>query len=121
MRAYPAGYYAIIRARAGHMREVLSATQRCFEKVYGDTPFSYGFIDQDLDRLYMAESRMGSLFTVFSILSVFISCLGLFGLATFHTQRRIKEIGIRKVLGAANAHIVLLLAKNFYNWSRLHC
>jgi putative ABC transport system permease protein len=113
MRAYSAGYYAIIRATAGQMREVLSATQRCFEKVYGDTPFSYGFIDQDLDRLYMAESRMGSLFTVFSILSIFISCLGLFGLVTFHTQRRIKEIGIRKVLGAASANIVLLLAKEF--------
>ncbi|HET6254632.1 MAG TPA: ABC transporter permease [Puia sp.] len=113
MRAYPAGYYAVVRATAGQMRETVSAVQRCFEKVYGNTPFSYGFIDQDLDHLYMAESRMGSLLSVFSVLAILISCLGLFGLAAFTTQRRTREIGVRKVLGAAEINIVALLTKEF--------
>jgi ABC-type antimicrobial peptide transport system permease subunit len=81
--------------------------------VYGNTPFTYGFIDQDLDRLYATENRMGSLLDVFSVLSILISCLGLFGLATFVTQARTKEIGVRKVLGAGEAGIVLLLAREF--------
>jgi ABC-type antimicrobial peptide transport system permease subunit len=81
--------------------------------VYGNNPFVYGFVDQDLDHLYTAETRMGKLFNIFSVLSIIISCLGLFGLATFATQRRTKEIGVRKVLGAGEAGIVLLLAKEF--------
>jgi putative ABC transport system permease protein len=113
MRAYPAGYYAVIRAAAGQMRTTLGVAQQGFAKVYRDTPFSYGFVDQDLDHLYMAETRMGSLFGAFATLSIFISCLGLFGLATFTTQRRTKEIGVRKVLGAGEAGIVLLLTKEF--------
>ncbi|HEY1214680.1 MAG TPA: FtsX-like permease family protein, partial [Bryobacteraceae bacterium] len=59
------------------------------------------------------EQRMGTLFTLFSVLSILISCLGLFGLATFASQRRTKEIGVRKVLGAGEAGIVVLLAKEF--------
>ncbi|HUB61964.1 MAG TPA: ABC transporter permease [Puia sp.] len=113
MRAYPAGYYVVIRARAGQMHATLSIAQQGFRKVYHDTPFSYGFIDQDLDRLYLAETRMGSLFGAFAILSIGISCLGLFGLATFATQRRTKEIGVRKVLGATEGGIVLLLTTEF--------
>src|SRR5262249_31407988 len=63
--------------------------------------------------LYAAETRMGKLFNIFSVLSIVISCLGLFGLATFSTQRRTKEIGVRKVLGAGETRIVVLLAKEF--------
>jgi ABC-type antimicrobial peptide transport system permease subunit len=91
----------------------LAAIQNGFAKYYGNAPFTYGFIDQDLDRLYQAESKMGSLFRIFSVLAIGISCLGLFGLATFATQRRTKEIGVRKVLGAGEAGIVALLAKEF--------
>jgi hypothetical protein len=113
MRAYPAGYYAVIRSAAGQIPETFSAVRHCFREVYGDTPFSYGFVDQDIDHLYVAESRMGSLFNIFSVLSLLISCLGLFGLATFTVRQRKKEIGVRKVLGAAESQIVFLLAKEF--------
>jgi len=107
------GDYLVIRTAAGAMQKTLASAKECFLKVYGNNPFSYGFVDQDLDHLYSAETRMGSIFNIFSILSIAISCLGLFGLATFSTQRRAKEIGVRKVLGASEAGIVLLLTKEF--------
>ena len=107
------GDYLVIRTPAGAMQKTLATAKACFQKVYGNNPFSYGFVDQDLDHLYAAETRMGSIFNIFSILSIAISCLGLFGLATFSTQRRAKEIGVRKVLGASQSGIVLLLTKEF--------
>ena len=107
------GDFLIVRTSAGAMQKTVASVQSCFQRVYGNNPFSYGFVDQDLDHLYIAETRMGSLFNVFSVLSIVISCLGLFGLAAFATQRRTKEIGIRKVLGAGKAGIVMLLAKEF--------
>ncbi|HVV04358.1 MAG TPA: FtsX-like permease family protein, partial [Puia sp.] len=103
----------VIRTAPGTMQKTLASAKACFQEVYGNTPFSYGFVDQDLDHLYSSETRMGSIFNIFSILSIAISCLGLFGLATFSTQRRAKEIGVRKVLGASQAGIVLLLTKEF--------
>jgi putative ABC transport system permease protein len=98
---------------AGGFKQTMAMAKACFQRVYGNTPFTYGFIDQDLDRLYAAENRMGSLLNVFSVLSIVISCLGLFGLATFATQTRTKEIGVRKVLGARETGIVFLLAREF--------
>jgi len=113
MRLRSSGDFLVVRTAAGAMRKTLASVQDCFQRVYENTPFSYGFVDQDLDRLYTAESRMGKLFNVFSVLSIVISCLGLFGLATFAIQSRTKEIGVRKVLGAGEAGIVILLAKEF--------
>lgn len=107
------GDYLVIRTAPGAMQKTIATAKECFQRVYGNNPFSYGFVDQDLDHLYSAETRMGSIFNIFSILSIAISCLGLFGLATFSTRRRAKEIGIRKVLGASRAGIVLLLTKEF--------
>jgi putative ABC transport system permease protein len=107
------GDFAVIRCPAGGLQKAVATAKTCFQRVYGDTPFTYGFIDQDLDRLYTAENRMGSLLNVFSVLSIVISCLGLFGLATFATRTRAKEIGVRKVLGAREAGIVFLLAREF--------
>jgi putative ABC transport system permease protein len=113
MRAWPAGYYAVLRLPPGRLHETIASVQHGFEKAFGDTPFSYGFIDQDIDSLYITESRMQTLFGFFATLSVLISCLGLFGLAAFTTRRRTKEIGMRKVLGASEYQIVLLLTKKF--------
>lgn len=113
MRQRAFGDFLIVRTSAGTMQKTLASVRNCFQRVYRNNPFSYGFVDQDLDHLYIAETRMGSLFNGFSILSIIISCLGLFGLAAFATQRRTKEIGIRKVLGAGKAGIVILLTKEF--------
>ncbi len=107
------GDFLVVRCPAGGLQQTIATAKTCFKRVYGNTPFSFGFIDQDLDRLYTAENRMGSLLNVFSVLSIVISCLGLFGLATFAVQTRTKEIGVRKVLGARETGIVFLLAREF--------
>jgi putative ABC transport system permease protein len=75
--------------------------------------FEYGFVDQELARLYLSEQRMGTLFNAFALLAIFISCLGLSGLAAFMAEQRTKEIGIRKVLGANITGIVSLFSKDF--------
>ena len=79
-------------------------------------PFSYYFIDENFDRLYRAEEKLGRIFSYFAFLSVLIGCLGLFGLASYSAERRTKEIGIRKVLGASPTGITFLLSKEFTKW-----
>ena len=71
------------------------------------------FLDKDFQKNYMAETRLASIVTYFTIIAILISCLGLFGLATFTAEQRIKEIGVRKVLGASVTSIVTLLSKDF--------
>lgn len=105
--------YIVQRTTPANMQRNLGVMKKVFQQVYTDFPFSFGFVNEDLSRLYLAEQRMGKLFNVFSVLSVIVSCLGLFGLTTFATQRRIKEIGVRKVLGASVAGIVGMLSKDF--------
>jgi len=76
-------------------------------------PFEYSFLDSDLDKLYESEEKLSQVIIYFSVLAISVACLGLFGLASFSTEQRIKEIGVRKVLGASVAKIVLLLSKDF--------
>ncbi|MGD8534795.1 MAG: hypothetical protein PVF66_03020, partial [Candidatus Aminicenantes bacterium] len=78
--------------------------------------FQYSFLDEDFDKLYRTEMRLGKIFTVVTFLAIFIACLGLFGLAAFEAAQRTKEMGIRKVLGASVSGIVLLLSKEFTKW-----
>lgn len=105
--------YIVQRTTPVNMQRNLGVMKKVFQQVYTDFPFSFGFVNEDLSRLYLAEQRMGKLFNIFSVLSVIVSCLGLFGLTTFATQRRIKEIGVRKVLGASVTGIVGMLSKDF--------
>ncbi len=76
-------------------------------------PFEYTFLEDDYDNLYRTDQQTGLLFTVFAAIAILISCLGLFGLATYTAQIKTKEIGIRKVLGASVAGITRLLAREF--------
>jgi putative ABC transport system permease protein len=78
-----------------------------------DEPFAYSFLDQNLQNQYQLEQRLGKLVTIASGLSIFIACLGLFGLATLAVARRTKEIGIRKVLGASEGQLIHLLSRDF--------
>ncbi len=80
---------------------------------FPDSPFYYTFLDDDLNHLYKAEEKMGELFNIFSAIAIVISCLGLFGLASFSAEQRTKEIGVRKVLGASVADVIILLTKDF--------
>ncbi len=107
------GGFVVIRTSPANIQQAIAKLKVVFQKVYPDFPFSYGFVDQDLAKLYVAEQQMGKLFNVFSIISIIVSCLGLFGLATFATQKRLKEISVRRVLGASAAGIVAMLAKDF--------
>ncbi len=90
------------------------------EKIWYDyipyKPFGYYFLDDDYDSLYRAEQRIGQLFTVFSALAILIACLGLFGLASFTTEQRTKEIGVRKALGASVTNIIVKLSQEFTKW-----
>ena len=76
-------------------------------------PFSYRFLDESFDQMYRAEQRVGKVAITFAVLAIIIACLGLFGLVTYAAEQRIKEIGIRKVLGASVTGIVQLLSKDF--------
>ncbi len=76
-------------------------------------PFEYRFMNKDFDATYRAETRVGSIFITFALLSILIGCLGLFGLAAFTAERRTKEIGVRKVLGASVGNIAAMLSKDF--------
>ena len=78
-----------------------------------DTPFDFTFLDSRFESLYKSENRQATIFTVFSFIAIFIACLGLLGLSSFAISQRIKEIGIRKVLGANSTTIVAMLSKDF--------
>jgi putative ABC transport system permease protein len=79
-------------------------------------PFEYTFLDETIDRLYRTEMQIGNLVRSGTVLALFISCLGLFGLASFTAEQRTKEVGIRKVLGASTAGIAALLTGEFARW-----
>jgi putative ABC transport system permease protein len=78
--------------------------------------FDFFFADENFDALYRNEERIGRIITVFAVMAVFVACLGLFGLASFAAEQRTKEIGVRKVLGASEAGLVVLLSKEFLRW-----
>ena len=76
-------------------------------------PFNYTFMDADFNKVYTAEEQTGKLFITFAVFAIFIGCLGLFGLVTYAAEQRIKEIGIRKVLGATAGQIIVLVTKDY--------
>jgi ABC-type antimicrobial peptide transport system permease subunit len=93
----------------------LKKAEAIFKKYNPEYPFEYKFIDEEYARKFEDEQRIGTLAGVFAALTIFISCLGLFGLATYMAENRIKEIGVRKVLGASVTRITALLSKDFLN------
>jgi len=102
-----------VRITPDNVTETLDALKKKWAGIFPGFPFQYSFFDEDYDSLYKAEERLGRIFIYFTVLALVIACLGLLGLAAFVSQRRAKEIGIRKVLGANVAQIVLLLLKEF--------
>ena len=105
-----------IRIMPGDIRGTIGFIQQKWGEIFPGEQFEYSFLDSRIDLLYRSESRMRSIFLIFSILSIFVACLGLFGLAAFTAEERTKEIGVRKVLGASTANILLLLSKEFSKW-----
>jgi len=105
--------YLIAHVKADNIKKTLGDIGATWTKLNPNEPFEYTFLDQDFQKNYAAEDQLAALIRYFTILAIFISCLGLFGLTTFSVEQRTKEIGIRKVLGASTAGIVSLLSKDF--------
>lgn len=104
-------YYLMVKLKPGAVPEILSLLESRWQQTASDFPFEYHFLDQTIEDFYRAEQRMGTIFRWSTFLAILISCMGLFGLAAFAAEKRTKEIGIRKVLGASAANIVKLLSK----------
>jgi len=105
--------YIIAHAKASDIASLLSSFTASWRKLNPNEPFEYSFLDEDFQKNYEAENRLASIVGYFTVIAILISCLGLFGLATFSAEQRTKEIGVRKVLGASVTGIVALLSKDF--------
>ncbi|MCF0060225.1 ABC transporter permease [Dyadobacter chenwenxiniae] len=108
-------YYGniLIRTQPGQTTVALAGIEKVYKELNPKFPFAYSFVDNEYQKIYRGETVVGTLSTIFALLAIFIACLGLFGLAAFTAEQRIKEIGVRKVLGASVASIVSLLSKDF--------
>jgi putative ABC transport system permease protein len=105
--------YLIANVSAADLGNLLENTKQVWARINPDTPFDFSFIDQDFLKNYEKELRTGKIIIFFTILAIFIACLGLFGLAAFITEQRTKEIGVRKVLGASIFSVTRLVSKDF--------
>ncbi|HMB90275.1 MAG TPA: ABC transporter permease [Rhodothermales bacterium] len=106
-------YYLPIRIRPENVPETLAFIEEKYAAFQPTHPFQYTFLDEDFGRLFAEEEKLSRIYGAFTLFAIFIACLGLFGLASFVTQQRTKEIGVRKVLGASVPQIVVLLSKEF--------
>ena len=103
----------LVRIRPERMSETIAFMAEKWQSIAGDAPFDYVFLDENFDRLYREEERWGTIVQYASFFALFVACLGVLGLTSLAITRRTKEIGIRKVLGASNHHIVALLSREF--------
>jgi len=108
--------FLLVKVDSARIYEVLSFVRETWESVSAGLPFEFSFMDDRINGLYQNDNRAGRIVTLFSFLAIFVSCLGLFGLAAFITEQRTKEIGVRKVLGARLPQIVWLLTGQFVKW-----
>jgi putative ABC transport system permease protein len=106
----------VISLHPDALQQTLRDIEMTWEKLYPGEPFEYTFLDEEFDEMYRAESRMGKVFNYFALLAIIISCLGLFGMASFMAEQRTKEIGIRKAHGSSNLNIYLLMNRSFVAW-----
>ena len=114
LHIYPDAYWKLaLRIGTDDLEQTISGIQRTWDAYNTGYPLDYQFVDEGFGAMYKAESKLSSLLWIFTILAIAISCIGAFGLATYAAEKRIKEIGIRKVLGATTQGIILLLTKDF--------
>ena len=105
--------YLVISVDAQRTKSILSRFEGIWKNFATSVPFEYSFLDKNFEAMYDSEKRMGTVFGIFTVLSIFVACLGLFGLSIYTADRRKKEIGVRKVLGASVQNVVGLLSKDF--------
>lgn len=105
-----------VKIKPDNVERTIAGIQSVNKQFAPEYPFKYEFLDDSYNRLYIMENKTSDLFNIFAALAIIISCLGLFGLAAYTVERRTKEIGIRKVLGATIPEIIFLLSKEFSKW-----
>jgi putative ABC transport system permease protein len=103
----------LVKVKTDNIPALLTSMKETWHTLTAEAPFAYSFLDERFEQVYKTEQKLGKILGLFAGLTIFIACLGLFGLATFTAQQRTKEIGIRKVLGASVSGIVALLSKDF--------
>ena len=108
--------YIFVRTNPERVQSSLRSMEATWKQFAAGYPFEYDFLDDIFNRQYQTDQRMGQVINDFAFLAIFISCLGLFGLASYMAERRTKEIGIRKVLGASVSSVVLMFSKDFTKW-----
>ncbi|MFC2161664.1 ABC transporter permease [Acidobacteriota bacterium] len=109
-------YTVFARLRSENITKTMAHIEEAWKTFAPQYNFGYRFLDESLDNLYRSELRIGKISRAFSLLAVFVSCLGLFGLASYMAENRTKEIGVRKILGASIPHIVYLLYREMTKW-----
>lgn len=110
------GRFLLIRIEPENRQATIRRAEELWKEMVVDQPFDYFFLDDEIDSSYQGERRLGIIYSIFSILAVFIACLGLFGMASFATEQKTKDIGIRKAMGATATSVVLLLIREFNKW-----
>jgi putative ABC transport system permease protein len=103
----------IFKIKTTDVGDLLSVMKKQWDSYNTDEPFTYAFMDDLYNKTYSAEQKTGTILNIFSVLTIFVACLGLFGLATYTAEQRTKEIGIRKVLGASVTQVTQMLSKEF--------
>lgn len=103
----------LVKATPQKTREAKESAEKVWKYFFASEPFPYRFLDDEFDKLYHTDRKTSNLIWVFAIIAIFISCLGLFGLVTFASERRSKEVGIRKILGAGISNILALICREF--------
>lgn len=113
-KTYNLGHsYTTVHLAPGNPIPYLKALENNWKRFAQDAPFDYSFLDDTCNALYRSETTMGTVFAIFTSLSIFVACLGLFGLSIFTVERRTKEIGVRKILGASAPQLFALLSRDF--------
>lgn len=105
----------------GKVQEKIASLEASWEEVYPGAGFDYWFVDEEFARMYTSESRLSDLIQVFALIAILVACLGIFGLSAFLAERRTKEMGVRKVLGARTHHIMVLLSGTFVQTVLIAC
>ena len=112
-RCYPVTNYVVARIKSGSEQKAIAGIRKAYMRFNPGMTFEYKYLDEEYQKLYVSEIRIGILSRYFAGLAVLISCLGLFGLAAFSVSRRRKELGIRKVIGASVGQLVYLVCREF--------
>jgi putative ABC transport system permease protein len=114
LQIYPNAYWKVaVKIRTAEVEPALAHVKKVWATFSPDDPIEYNFLDESFTTMYKSEDKLKSLLWIFTIITIFVACLGLFGLAAYAAERRKKEIGVRKVLGASSQGLVLLLSRDF--------